>query len=88
MADDLHSLVNQIRTEVRTALVASGMTQAAVARQIGCSQKHVSAMVGGRSTLSIDWADKILQTCGRRLLVLSMSQATAETITNQGGPRG
>lgn len=74
---DPGSLADQIRIEVRVAIAASGLTQAAVARRIGCSQKHVSAMLSGKTRLAIDWADKITQVCGRQLVILSMSRAAS-----------
>ncbi|MGW3428002.1 helix-turn-helix domain-containing protein [Streptomyces melanosporofaciens] len=58
-----------LRTQTRAALKATGISQAAVARQLGLSQKHLSHMLTGRANLTLDWADRILALNGMRVVV-------------------
>lgn len=58
---------NDLRKQVRAALLDAGISQAEVARQLGLSTKHMCRMLTGRAVLTIDWAEKILKICGQRL---------------------
>lgn len=48
---------------------ASGLTQAQIARAIGCSVKHVNEVLRGRAGCSLDFADSILGAIGRQLVL-------------------
>lgn|GEM_PF-5699852 len=52
---------------VRNAVDDSGIRQVHLARTVGLTTKHLSAMLTGRAPLSISWADQILTVCGRTL---------------------
>lgn len=56
-----------LRAVVRAALHDKGISQAEAARQLGLSAKHVSHMLTGRAPLGLDWAERILALCGKRL---------------------
>lgn len=63
------SAEDRLREIVREAVNASGMTQRAVAAELGISEQHLSRMLTGRSLLTLAWADRIARTCGRQLSV-------------------
>ncbi len=56
-----------LAVEVRAAIEAAGMLQRDMARALGISEKHLSAMLTGRSTLTVRWAEAIAELCGRRV---------------------
>jgi DNA-binding transcriptional regulator YdaS (Cro superfamily) len=58
---------DDLRTQVRAALKASGMKQAAIAARLGVTEKHLSQMLTGRVRLPVRWADAILAECGSAL---------------------
>lgn len=58
-----------LREQVRAALAATGVRQAAVARALGLSTKHVSQMLTGRAPLTLVQAERILGVCGMRVEV-------------------
>ncbi|MGW0312049.1 helix-turn-helix domain-containing protein [Streptomyces flavidovirens] len=58
-----------LRIQVRAALDMTHISQASAARQLGLSTKHMSQMLTGRATLTLDWAEQILALCGMRLVV-------------------
>lgn len=59
----------ELRRQVKAALRAAGISQAQAARDLGLSTKHMSHMLTGRATLTLDWADRLLALCGMRLVV-------------------
>lgn len=59
----------QLRAHTRAALKAAGIRQAEVARQIGCSTKHLSQMLTGAVPLTLTWAEGILGLAGQRLVI-------------------
>jgi transcriptional regulator with XRE-family HTH domain len=63
------SLREQIREAVADAVVRSGVRQAAIAEDIGVSQKHLSRVLNGRDRLSPELADQIMDALGRRILI-------------------
>lgn len=56
-----------LRDQIRDALKASGLKQIWVAEQLGISQKHLSQMLTGRVTLTLDWAQRIASLCRHRV---------------------
>lgn len=64
-----------LRTQVRSALEASRISQAAVARELGVSTKHLCQMLTGRAPLSLEWAEQILALCGMRVEVVVLKGA-------------
>ena len=58
---------DDLRTQVRAALKASGLKQAAIAARLGVTEKHLSQMLTGRVRLPVRWADAILAECGSAL---------------------
>lgn len=63
------SVHDLLRAEVRRAISDSGLTQRAVANELGVSEQHISRMLVGKASLSLYWADRIVQVCGRQLSV-------------------
>lgn len=59
----------QLRTHIRAALTAAGISQAEAARQFGCSAKHMSQMLTGLATLDLIWAEGLLGLCGQTLVI-------------------
>ncbi|MFE9855535.1 helix-turn-helix domain-containing protein [Streptomyces sp. NPDC005780] len=73
---DRHT-ADTIRTQTKDALKDAHISQAEAARQLGLSTKHMSHMLTGRATLTLDWADRILAICGTHLeLVTAQDKAT------------
>lgn len=62
-----------LRSHVRAALDRSGISQAEACRQLGCSTKHLNQMLTGKAALTIGWAERILDLCGMRLVVLALT---------------
>jgi plasmid maintenance system antidote protein VapI len=60
---------DRLRIEVRRAIADAGLTQRAIANELGLTEKHVSQMLTGKAHLSLDWADRIAKLCGRRVSV-------------------
>lgn len=60
-------MTDDLRSQVRAAVKASGIKQAAIAARLGVSEKHLSQMLTGRVRLTVPWADKILTECGSEL---------------------
>lgn len=58
-----------LRVQARAALRDRGISQAAAARQLGLSTKHMCQMLTGSATLTLDWAEQLLGLCGMRLVV-------------------
>ncbi|MFE9850282.1 helix-turn-helix domain-containing protein [Streptomyces sp. NPDC005576] len=69
--------VDALRTQTKGALKAAGISQAEAGRQLGLSTKHMSHMLTGRATLTLDWADRILALCDTRLVIATSSGQTA-----------
>ncbi|SES03985.1 helix-turn-helix domain-containing protein [Streptomyces qinglanensis] len=63
------SAENNLRAQVRAALIISGLSQAEAARRLDLSTKHLSQMLTGRATLTLSWADSLLSLCGMRVSV-------------------
>lgn len=57
----------QLRALVRAELDRTIWTQEAVAAALGCSPKHLSQLLKGHVTLTVEWAEKILNVLGRTL---------------------
>ena len=62
-----------MRTQVRAALEAAGISQAEACRRLGVSTKHLNQMLTGKAPISLDWAERILALCGMRLVVLVLT---------------
>jgi DNA-binding transcriptional regulator YdaS (Cro superfamily) len=60
---------DELRTQVRATLVATGTSQAEISRRLGLSTKHLNQMLTGRAPLSLGWAEAILAICGMRLVI-------------------
>ena len=60
-----------LRTEVRSCLDGAGINQAAAARELGVSPKHLSQMLAGKATLTLEWAQNLLSLTGRELVIRS-----------------
>ncbi|MGC4925594.1 helix-turn-helix domain-containing protein [Streptomyces sp. DT117] len=63
---------HDLRAQVKAALATARMSQAEAARQLDLSAKHMSHMLTGRATLTLDWADRILTLCGMTLAVAAI----------------
>ena len=66
----------QLRTHVRAALEAANLSQAEICRQLGLSTKHMNMMLTGKATLTLEWAERIVDLCGMRLVVLALTGKT------------
>lgn len=62
-----------MRTQVRAALEEAGLSQAEACRQLDVSTKHLCQMLTGRAPISLDWAERILALCGKRLVILALT---------------
>jgi uncharacterized protein (DUF433 family)/plasmid maintenance system antidote protein VapI len=62
-------LQDALREEVKAALQAAGLTQAQVARSLDVSPKHVNQMLSGKAVLTLEWAERIADLCGRQVRV-------------------
>jgi hypothetical protein len=67
--EDAERLTEALRLRVRSALEASGRSQASVARELQVSTKYLNQMLMGRAKLTLWWAARILRVCGMRLVV-------------------
>ena len=63
------SAEEQLRTQVRAALIQSRISQAEAARQLGLSTKHMNQMVTGRAPLTLAWAERILALTGMQIVI-------------------
>lgn len=73
-----------LRAQVRAALRTARITQAKAARDLSVSEKHLSQMLTGRATLTLDWAERLVALCGLRLIpgrTDPMASGTSETVT-------
>jgi plasmid maintenance system antidote protein VapI len=71
------SAEDDLRTHVRTELTKAKISQAEACRQLGCSTKHMNQMLMGHKPLSLDWAERILALCGKRLVIDVRRRPTA-----------
>jgi len=58
-----------LRVQVKQCLASAGISQARAAATLGMTAKHMSQMLIGRSTLTLGWAERIVELCGHRLLI-------------------
>ncbi len=68
------SAEEQLRTHVRAELAKAKISQAEACRQLGLSTKHMNMMLMGHAPLGLDWAEKILALCGKRLVIETRRQ--------------
>ena len=72
----METMTDDIREEVRIAMVRQHMSQTALAAEVGLSQHHVSALLGGRrGRLPIGW-QKVLDGLGLELVVRPKTRLT------------
>lgn len=64
-----------LREQVRAALEATRISQAAVARELGVSTKHLCQMMTGRAPLTLEWAEQIAAVCEMRVEVVVLKGA-------------
>lgn len=64
-----------LREQVRVALADTQISQAAVARELGVSKKHLCQMLTGRAPLTLDWAEQIVALCEMRVEVVVLKGA-------------
>jgi transcriptional regulator with XRE-family HTH domain len=62
-------MTDQLRDQVRAAVKASGRKQIWIADKLGISPKHLSQMLTGRVSLTLDWAQQIAVLCDARVLI-------------------
>lgn len=67
------SAERNLRVQVRAALDIAGISQAEACRQLGLSTKHMSQMLTGQATLTLDWAERIVDLCDMRLVILALT---------------
>ncbi|MFJ2399820.1 hypothetical protein ACIOUE_00850 [Streptomyces xanthochromogenes] len=74
-----------LRSQVRDALDAAGISQAGAARILGVSTKHLCQMLTGRAPLTLAWAEDIVALCDKRIEVFVLDgprRDSPETITD------
>lgn len=59
---------DRLRAEIRALLRVEGFTQRWLAGQVHLTPKHISDVLTGRHTLSIELAELMLAALGRRLV--------------------
>lgn len=69
----MSSAESALRTQVRAALAAAGISQAFAAHTLGLSTKHMCHMLTGRAPLTLDWAEQIVALCDMRIEVLVLT---------------
>ena len=74
----MNTAEDDLRAQVRAAIVAARISQAEVARRLNLTTKHLSHMLTGRATLTLGWAEAIAAVCGLRI-VISLIHETQET---------
>ena len=65
-------LEDDLRAVVKDCLARAQVSQAYVARQLGVTPKHLCQMLAGRAPMSIVWAGRIAEVCGRDLRITSV----------------
>jgi hypothetical protein len=68
------SAEDQLRAHVRGALATAKISQAEACRRLGLSTKHMNMMLMGHAPLGLEWAEKILALCGKRLVIETRRQ--------------
>lgn len=71
------SVQDRLREIVREAIRDSGVTQRAIAAELGVSEQHISRMLTGRAVLTLEWTEKIVAVCGRQVSVALLSPGAA-----------
>lgn len=64
-----------LRRQVRAALEATHVSQAAAARALGVSTKHLCQMLTGRAPLTLEWAERLVDLCDMRVEVVVLKGA-------------
>lgn len=60
---------DQLRDAIRFALRSRGVNQSELAERVGCTRKHVSSVLLGKTGLSLPLADHMMEELGYELLV-------------------
>lgn len=68
----MSDLEEDLRAVVAGCITKAGVSRAHVARQIGITAKHMSQMLTGKAPLSVTWAERIAEVCGRELRITSV----------------
>ncbi len=55
--------------QVRQAVQESGLSRTVMAQRLHVSQAHLSRLLTGKRTMSLEWAQAILGLCGLELVV-------------------
>lgn len=63
------SLAEDVRAEVRLALRVADVSQAELARRTGISSNHISRVLTGQQSLSLDLAEAMLAAVGWQMIV-------------------
>lgn len=63
------SAEDDLRAHVRAELVKANLSQAETCYRLGCSTKHMNQMLQGHAPLSLGWAERILDLCGKRVVI-------------------
>ncbi len=79
---------DRLRLQVRDALTDANMSQAAAARALGITSKHMSQMMTGKARLNLDWAERILGLCGMTVRTTLIVTPAPEDLTYQAIARG
>ncbi|MFK0182342.1 hypothetical protein ACIQVR_41030 [Streptomyces xanthochromogenes] len=71
-----------LRSQVRDALDAAGISQAGAARILGVSTKHLCQMLTGRAPLTLAWAEDIVALCDRRVEVFVLDGPRRDSLSD------
>lgn len=61
------SAQERLLADVKAMIEEAGIKQVHIAQKLGISQKHLSHLLTGRSTLSVHWVEQIASVCGHSL---------------------
>lgn len=58
---------HQLRVLVRKEVASAGLSQSELSQRLGCSTKHMSQLMTGKSPLTLNWVEAILRQIGKHL---------------------
>lgn len=68
-APDLLPEHKPLRDNIRRCVNESGLTQVSIAAHLGISEKHLSHMLLGKASMTLEWAARIADVCGYELII-------------------
>jgi plasmid maintenance system antidote protein VapI len=59
----------RLRADLRQCIAETGMSQIELADVINVTPKHLSQLLTGGANLTVQWATRIAEACGRTLVI-------------------